>query len=210
MVELVRNGRVVERHFPEDAAERPAPLPGRVLCRLRYGWGPWAALGLGRVCDWDLDVRLSGGRFADALPCFQSAPFDEQRRDRLRVESPTHLRLTSHTTRVDAFAEDPTKAVILDVDATAADAELTLELRSPAEMKVVTPLRELQRDNRIHFTGPFTSECFLLERLVGPSDSTATLRWHDRRPGQKAADWYYVRVLQHNNQMAWSSPVWVG
>jgi hypothetical protein len=210
MIELVRSGRVIERHFPEDTAIRPAPLPGRVQCRLRYGWGPWAALGLGRVCDWEMDIRITGGRFVDALPCFQSAPYDENRRDRLRAVSPTHLQLASHTTRVDAFAEDPTKAVILEIDATDADAALTLELRSPMRVTITTPLRELQRDNRLHFTGPFTSECLLLERLVAPSECTATLRWHDRRPGRKAADWYYVRVQQHNNQMAWSSPIWVG
>jgi hypothetical protein len=157
-----------------------------------------------------MDLRLAGGRFTDVLPCFQSAPYDEARRDRLRAVSPTHLTLASHTTRVDAFAEDPTKAVILEIDATDADAALTLELRSPMKATITTPLRELQRDNRIHFTGPFTSECLLLERLVGPSECTATLRWHDRRPGRKEADWYYVRVQQHNNQMAWSSPIWVG
>ena len=45
--------------------------------------------------------------------------------------------------------------------------------------------------------------------LVGPSESSATLRWHDRRPGRGSADWDYVRVLQNNNQMAWSSPVFI-
>lgn len=210
MIELVRNGRVIERHFPEDTATRPAPLPGRVKCRLRYGWGPWAALDLGRTCDWDIDVRLEGGRFVNAIPCFQAGPFDEDRRDRLRVEDPTHLHLVSHTSRVNAFAEDPTKAVILEIDANRADARLTVDVKSPAAQKVVAPLRDLQRDNQIHFTGPFTAESFLLERLVGPSESSAAIRWHDRRPGRKKADLYYVRVLQHNNQMAWSSPVWVG
>ena len=35
MIELVRNGHVIKRHFPEDTAVRPAPLPGQVNCRLR-------------------------------------------------------------------------------------------------------------------------------------------------------------------------------
>jgi hypothetical protein len=60
MVELVRNGKVIERHFPEDHVSGPMKLPGRAKCRLQYGWGPWAALGLGRTCDWDLTVTIGG------------------------------------------------------------------------------------------------------------------------------------------------------
>ena len=209
-IELVRNGRVIERHFPEDTAQRPAALPGRIKCRLRYGWGPWGALDLGRVCDWDMTIRVSGGKFVNAVPCFQSAPFDERRRDRLRVSSPHELHLVSHTTRVNAYSEDPTKAVILEIDVDRPDAALTIDLKSPSNQLETTSLKYLQEDNTIYFTGTFTSESFMLQRLVGPSESSATLRWHDQRRERTAADWYFVRVLQHNNQMAWSSPVWVG
>ncbi len=210
MIELVRNGRVIERHFPEDTATTPAALPGRVQCRIRYGWGPWAALNLGRICDWKMGIRIHGGRFLNATPCFQTAPFDEDRRDRLRVVSPVELQLVSHTSRIQAFAEDPTKAIILEIEATDADATLAVDVRSPTELKANTALRDLQDDNQIHFTGPFTAESFMLERLVGPSESNATICWRDRRPDRSESDWYYIRVLQHNNQMAWSSPIWVG
>ncbi|MEO2049789.1 MAG: DUF3604 domain-containing protein [Pirellulales bacterium] len=209
-IELIRNGRVIERHFPEDTAVIPAALPGRVKCRLRYGWGPWGALDLGRICDWNMKILLDGGRFIQATPCFQAAPFSEQRRDRLHAVSANELHLVSHTTRVKAYAEDPTKAVILEMDIDHPDASLTIELKSPSQQKKTTTLKYLQRDNTIHFTGPFTAESFMLERIVGPSESRATIRWHDQRAGQSEADWYYVRVLQHNNHMAWSSPVWVG
>ena len=210
MIELVRSGQVIERHFPEDTATRPAAIPGGVQCRLRYGWGPWGALDLGRVCDWEMHVRISGGTFTRVLPCFQSAPFDEDRRDQLRVINDRHLHLISNTSRVAAFAEDPTKAIILDIDATDPNAALTVELIRPGKQVEVTSLRVLQKDNRIYFTGPFTHESFMLERLVGPSERTAMLRWNDRRPQHDQSDWYYVRVQQHNNHMAWSSPIWIG
>ncbi len=209
VIELIRNGRVIQRHFPEDTASRPATLPGNVQCRLRYGWGPWGDLSLGRICDWEMNIQIEGGRFVDAIPCFQSAPFDEERRDRLRVIDAAQLQLHSHTTRVKAFAQDPTKAVILEIEATHPEAALTVKLRHPTATTVTAPLSKLQHDNQIHFTGPFTSESFMLERLVGPSERTATLRWEDHRSGEQA-DWYYVRVQQHNNHMAWSSPIWVG
>jgi len=75
MIELVRNGKVIERHFPEDTAT-PVKLPGRAKCRVQYGWGPWAALDLGRTCRWDMTLSLDRGKFLQALPCFQSAPFE--------------------------------------------------------------------------------------------------------------------------------------
>ena len=39
-IELIRNGRVIQRHFPEDERS-DVKLPGRAKCRIRYGWGPW-------------------------------------------------------------------------------------------------------------------------------------------------------------------------
>ncbi|MEX0716841.1 MAG: hypothetical protein WD066_09650 [Planctomycetaceae bacterium] len=207
-IELVRNGRVIERHFPEDHAEEPVRLPGIVKCRLQYGWGPWGELALDRICDWDMTVRIDGGKFVRALPCYQCSPFDENRRDRLEFLSDTELRLRSPTTRAQAYAEDPTKAVVLEIDGTA-DATLTVALRSPSEQTISRKLVSLADDNHVEFTGVFTSESLILNRLIGPSEYSATVRWRDRR-GADDADWYYVRVTQHNGHMAWSSPIWVG
>lgn len=214
MIELIRNGRVIERFFPEDEANTPVRLPGRAKCRVQYGWGPWAALNLGRICHWDMALTLEGGRFRRALGCFQSAPFHENLRDVLKVVSPTELHLRSSTTREQCYAEDPTKAVVCELEG-GPRALLSLRLRKPVEQVVRARLSELARDNVVTFTGRFTSESFIVHRLVGPSEYSATLRWTDSRdPGARdstdGADWYYVRVTQHNGHLAWSSPIWVG
>jgi hypothetical protein len=208
MIELIRNGRVIERHFPEDHADVPLKLPGRAKCRIQYGWGPWAALDLGRTCLWDMTVRLDGGRFVRALPCFQSAPYDEKLRDKLQVVSPNELRVESNTSRVQCFAEDPTKSIICELDG-GPDSVLSIQLRQPVEQTVRARLADLIEDNVVTFTGVFTSESYIIHRLVGPSEYSATIRWQDRRAADKP-DWYYVRVTQHNGHMAWSSPIWVG
>jgi hypothetical protein len=208
-LELVRNGRVIERHFPEDQVTEPLKLPGRAKCRIQYGWGPWAALGLDRVCDWNLEVHIKGGKFHRALGCFQSAPFGEALRDRLQMVSETEVHLQSPTTRKDCFAEDPTKSLVLELEG-GPDAVLSVRLRSPAEKVLHARLADLIDDNVVEFTGGFTTESLILHRLVGPSEYAATVRWHDRRPGSAKGDWYYVRVIQHNGQLAWSSPIWVG
>jgi hypothetical protein len=208
-VELIRNGRVIQRHFPEDHIEGPVTLPGVVKCRLQYGWGPWADLNLGRICDWEMTVNIDGGKFLRALPCFQTAPFDEDRRDKLQFVSETELHLQSATTRVGCYGEDPTKSLVMELDGKP-DSVLTVQLKSPTEQTVSAKLCDLIDDNRVEFTGVFTSESLILSRLLSPSEYTATLRWNDQKKDPTGSDWYYVRVTQHNGQMAWSSPVWVG
>ncbi|MCA9121513.1 MAG: DUF3604 domain-containing protein [Planctomycetaceae bacterium] len=207
MIELVRSGRVIERHFPEDQ-RRDVKLPGRAKCRIQYGWGPWAALDLGRTCRWDISVHLDKGRFLQAVPCFQSGPYEEEMRDRLRVVSPRELHLQSFTSRVQCYAEDPTKAIVCEIDG-GPDSTLTLRLRQPIEQTVSARLADLIDDNLVTFTGVFTSESYIVNRLVGPSEYGVRLRWSDQRQNADS-DWYYVRVTQHNGQLAWSSPIWVG
>lgn len=208
MVELLRNNRVIERHFPEDELEPEYRFPARAKCRIQYGWGPWADLNMGRICKWDMTIRLDRGRILRALACFQSAPFEEDLRDTMRLVSPRQVHLSSNTTRENCYAEDPTKAVILTLEA---DPEATLEvaLEQPSKQVIRTPVGKLLEDNVVSFTGVFTSESLIIHRLVSPDEYAASIRWHDRRSTDES-DFYYVRVTQSNGHLAWSSPIWVG
>ena len=113
------------------------------------------------------------------------------------------------TARSGAYREDPTKAVVCDFEAKP-DAELTVEVRTPATKTVTARVRDLVESNFVTLMGGFPSESFILERLVSPSESNARIRWQDRRERGAAADYYYVRVRQHNGHVAWASPVCVG
>jgi hypothetical protein len=44
--------------------------------------------------------------------------------------------------------------------------------------------------------------------VARPEGSSAEFTWVDRNP-EKRESWYYVRVIQADRQMAWSSPMWV-
>ena len=209
MIELVRNGRAIEGHFPEDDITGPLQLPGRGKCRLQYGWGPWAALSLGRTCPWDIVVRIEGGKFLRAVGCFQSVPFGENLRDKLHFVSETKIHLQSNTTRAQCFAEDPAKALVCELEG-GAKAVLTVQLKKPVEQVVRAALEDLISENVVTFTDVVTSESYIMHRLVAKSEYSATIRWRDRRPAEEGPDWYYVRVTQHNGQKVWSSPVWVG
>jgi hypothetical protein len=209
MVELLRNGRVIQRYFPEDHVTGPVALPGPAKCRIRYGWGPWGLLALDRVCHWDMTIRLRGGTFQRVYGCFQHVPFGESFRDKLTVVSPTELRLQSPTARAGAYREDPTKAVVCDLTG-GPDAELSVHVHQPSQQVVTAKLRDLVQSNVVTIAGRFPSESFIIERLVGPSESSARIRWQDRRPRGSTPDYYYVRVRQYNGHHAWASPIWVG
>jgi hypothetical protein len=210
MIELIRNGRIIKRHFPEDDITAPLTLPSRAKCRIQYGWGPWAALSLGRICDWDMTITIEGGRFAGVKRCFQCGPFSEDLRDKLRLISEHEIHLQSFTSREECFAEDPTKSIICDIEVNP-EAKLTVTLSQPSNRIIEMPLEDLIEDNVIDFTGVFTSESLIVHRLVAPGEYSAHIQWEDHQASfeQKHTDWYYVRVRHHNGHLAWSSPLWV-
>lgn len=209
MVELVKNGRVIRRHFPEDDAPESTAVPARSKIRLQYGWGPWAAVDLTRVCDWDMRLRIENGRFEQVQGYFQAGPYEEDRRDRLQRVSDRELHLRSFTSRREAFLEDPTKSLVCEVVADP-DARLVVELSEPSSLERKIPLQQLTSENDVTFTGVFTSESFIVHRLARPEEYAVRVSWDDDAPDNGDGDWYYVRVRQHNGELAWSSPIWIG
>ena len=206
-IDVIKNGRVIGRYFPEDDARPEGPWPGEALCRLEFGWGPWAALDMARVCDWDVTATISNGKLLAATPCYQSGPYEEDRRNRILKFSDTSCRFQLYTSRKQAFEERATNSIILHV-AGGRDAVLKLRLAKPAQMEFSRSLGALAENNEVEFTGPFTSESFVVHRLVTPDLFRARHVFTDRGTrGQ--TDWYYVRVTQTNGHQAWISPFWV-
>jgi len=206
MVEIVKNNRVLHRHFPEDAADLERPFSGPVLCRIEFGWGPWAALGIPRVADWVMTARLEGGRFGRYMPCFQSGPMDEERRNKVLEFGDDVCRWQSYTSRAGCFAETPTNAVVFEIEG-GPDAALNLELESPSTKSFRYRLGDLMTSSEIEFTADFPCESLLIHRLVPETMYATRMEIHDKGTTD---DFYYVRVTQANGQMAWSSPIWIG
>ena len=206
MIEVLKNNRVIHRYFPEDHADASDPFAGPVKCRIEFGWGPWTALGIPRTADWLLEARVEGSRFRSYMPCFQSGPMDEERRNRVLEFGGNLCRWQSYTRRDGCFAEIPTNALVLEMDAMA-DGVLYLEMESPVRRKYRYELSELAASSQIAFTGDFPCESLIAHRLVPEAMSAASFEFKDTGDDD---DYYYVRVTQANGHMAWSSPIWVG
>ena len=73
---------------------------------------------------------------------------------------------------------------------------------------MVQTLGQLARSGEELFTGPFPREAVLLHRLVWNEHYHTAYTMLDTDEGART-NWYYLRVVQANGQMAWSSPIWV-
>lgn len=206
-VEVLRNNRVIHREHPIDLAVGTSCWEQPVLCRIEFGWGPWGDLQMARICDWQFNVALNEGKILNATGCFQSGPFDEERRNRLTLLDDSSFQVISYTSRIQAYEERATNAIVLEIQGTPRT-ELKLTMIQPVEMMMTKSLGQLVESSDVEFTGPFTTESILFHRIVFSRNYITEFKHIDKQQS-KSVDWYYVRVVQSNGSLAWSSPIWV-
>ncbi|MBI4873746.1 MAG: DUF3604 domain-containing protein [Acidobacteria bacterium] len=206
-VEVLKNNRVIHRDFPMDREPGARSWERPVLVRFEYGWGPWPALGIGGTADWDIRIRVEGGKLEDVQPCFQSGPLEEGRRDRIFERTAAGARVQSFTALRQQFEDVSQKAVVLKLRG-GPGTRLTFDLSAPKRVSLASTLGELAESGEALFTAEFPRESALVHRLVFEDHYRTAFTVRDRGDGRQA-DWYYVRVVQANGQLAWSSPIWV-
>jgi hypothetical protein len=206
-VEILKNNRVLHRAFPMDLVTGQGSWNRPVLLRFEYGWGPWPALNMERVCDWDFRIGIEQGALEALQTCFGSGPYDEARRDRIAERSEHHVRVQSFTALRDQFEDNSTKGIVLRVNG-GPDTRITIKLQSPSGVTLSRTFRELAESGEMVYTGDFPKESGMFHRLVFQEHYQTSYSVPDVDEGNTDS-WYYVRVVQANNQYAWSSPIWV-
>ncbi len=206
VVEVIQDGRVVHRAYAEDRTAPEAMFGSPMQVRLEWGWGPWGALALDRICDWALEIHVERGRLARFFPCLQSMPFDEQRRHRFERTGEAGLAIRSYTARQNAYRENPNQSVVLEIEG-GVDTTLALSVTEPVEKRSTHALSDLARGSESLFTGPFPKESYQWHRLVPRAASSLSGRCTlDVPAGRSHA---YLRARQKNGHMAWGSPVFM-
>ena len=206
VVEVIQDGHVVHRAYANDAVDADAAFAHPVQVRLEWGWGPWGALALDRVCDWAMQVGIAQGRILRHFPCLQSMPFDEQRRHRFEPTVDGGLSIRSYTARHQAWRENPNQSVVLELQA-GPDSVLELALTEPAQQTTSTRLGDLFLGSHNLFTGSFPKEGYQWHRLLPLAASSLSSRCTLAVPRQPSH--VYLRVRQKNGHMAWASPVFL-
>jgi len=207
-VEVLRNNRVIHRDHPVDRVTDRDSWKKPVMCRIEYGWGSGGAVREENIFDWEFSVGIENGEILEATPCFQSGPFDEDRRDTLSRAGENRYTVQSYTSRSNAYEERATKGVILKLNATP-ETQLTVDIGQPVRKQVSKSMGELAESSDVAFTGEFTSPSMLFHRITFAEHYETAFEVEDNRK-PIADDWYYVRVQQSNGSLAWSSPIWVG
>ncbi|HEX7052308.1 MAG TPA: hypothetical protein VF211_00060 [Burkholderiales bacterium] len=207
VVEVIQDGRVVQRFFPEESFPGKDAHGKPVQVRLEWGWGPWGALALERICDWRMEVSVEGGRIARFFPCLQSMPFDEQRRHRFQRKGEGALAIRSYTSRRNAYRENPNQSVVLEIEG-GPETALGLSLEAPCVQKSRHTLQELARGSVNRFTGPFPAEGWQWHRLVPLAASSLEGRCTLDVPAGRRS-YAYLRARQKNGHVAWASPVFM-
>ena len=89
-----------------------------------------------------------------------------------------------------------------------AQTRLKLAFEAPRRVEFAQTLGQLAESNEPVFTADFPHESALVNRVVFEDNYRTSFTVRDSDAG-KETNWYYVRVVQANGQMAWSSPIWV-
>jgi hypothetical protein len=206
VVELIQDGRIVHRAFADDQSTLDRALEAPVQLRLEWGWGPWGALALDRICDWAMRVDIDEGRLLRFFPCLQSMPFDENRRHRFERAGDAGLAIRSYTARQNAYRENPNQSVVLEIEG-GERTRVSVAMTEPVEQQSAATLSQLHRGSQNLFTGPFPKEGFQWHRLVPLSNSSLAGRCLLDVPPQRSH--VYLRARQRNGHVAWGSPVFM-
>ena len=205
-LEVVRNTEVIHVR-PQPPVTSQAP-EGKFVARLRVEWG-WGGLGSGGFFDWAGAMRVRGGDIRRAIPLFQCADHDEERRNLITDLSDRECAWRSYTTRTNAWKGIATNSIVFEVEGDA-DTALAFEFECDGSAAFEVKLGELLRGNVVRKTSSvFTAPSILISRALTPAEYVVSGSFEDDRPGREA-DAYYLRVTQRNGQMAWTSPVFVG
>ena len=160
-----------------------------------------------RVCDWDFEITLENGLLEEFQTCFQSGPLEEGRRDRIVERSERHLRVRSFTALRQQLDDVSTKGVVLKVHG-GPETRVIITLKAPTSVSLEQTFKQLAESGEMLFTGDFPKESAMLHRLVFHDHYYTTCQATDTDDGA-GVNWYYLRVIQANGQMALSSPIWM-
>ncbi|MCZ4312126.1 hypothetical protein O4H66_01810 [Comamonadaceae bacterium G21597-S1] len=206
VVEVIQDGHVVHRAYAQDPVDMAQAFAAPVQLRLEWGWGPWGALALDRICDWEMRLTVENGRLLRHFPCLQSMPFDEQRRHRFEPAGDNALAIRSYSARQNAYRENPNQSVVLELQA-GADTVLDLAMTAPVAQQTRARLADLHAGSQHHFTGEFPKEAYQWHRLLPVGSSAVQGRCQLPVPASRSH--VYLRVRQKNGHMAWVSPVFL-
>ena len=106
--------------------------------------------------------------------------------------------------QVDDYSQ---KAIVMRIQGDAST-RITARCTKPKPCHLTQTFGQLEESNEMLFTDKFPWESAMFHRLVFAPNYESQFTVEDEDGGEQV-NWYYVRVVQANGELAWSSPIWV-
>ena len=208
-VELLKNGNRVVLIEPEpdwDEVASAAVLSAKL--RVEWGWGS-----KDKTLHWDGRLRLLDGEIRHVQPCFRGDPIlspDDFQDDPEGVphqvveQTDTEVRWRSMTRGNPTVRHANTQALVLSV-VMPRDAKVALEVNGRTFEHT---LDELIEGARVTMLRGVITEAVRVGAVPDYGNSVQAA-YEDGAEPEQEVEYYQVRVRQHNDQWAWSSPIWV-
>jgi len=217
-IDIIKNNQILH------SFTRPAGSAGSEGVRIRFRfmveWG-WDCRG---EREWHCRLAVPHGRILQAIPCYRGSASDRVGRG-ITGLSECHCEWRSRTQQLKY-------GTVFRKFADALALELECDLKAPLQFSFrcngmerslrLSPLDILrgstvqymedipQTNNGAHWRAMKTCAKIKVHRGYRLRELTLHLTHEEETaPPTRATDFYYVRVIQQNGQMAWSSPIWV-
>lgn len=212
-VELVRNGRVIRRFFPDSNIAASTQQGQDFRLRITWGWGRNTV-----PVGWDGRLDLQGGRITDCESLFSGqsvvAPQAEEERGSgnlledvdlphsILESTADHVCWRSITMGNKTMRHETTQGLSLGLHAPLS-ARIVIEVNGHSFEHA---LGELLGRGRSHFLNGWLSEAIRIGPLVPIHETTVEAEFRDLP--DRETDVYRINVAQKNDQWAWLSPIW--
>lgn len=201
-IDVLHNNQLIHREtiFPTPVTE------GIFKIYLEVGWGEQDG-----AFDWDVSVEIQNGTLQDVEPRFRGiGPTDNPAEDtefayhHLNQEEANRVSFQTKTRKNASLHTASTEGICITVEGTADTTIAAIVNGREHTLK----LADLFTGARTFYTGGFVSPAICFHRAVPMTEFAHDFTFtHQHHSTQR--DWYTIRVRQHNNQWAWSSPIWV-
>jgi len=202
-VELNKNGYSLARWCGDNLA---AASGANLLLRIEWGWD---SLSSQHLTTWTIQGTLENGRLVRVTPCLAGGGASTEQVNLLHVLSATSFAVDSYTSRMNPL---PTNSAVLEVEA-GRECRLALAISGQHpkgglfQVSCKVGMDALDGNDRsLSIFDSFSAPRVRIGPALNKGKLCLAAEFVDAEPGEK--DFYFVKVVQKNGHLAWSSPIW--
>jgi hypothetical protein len=229
-IQIIKNGKVIYTYFHYEKKFEPKGEI-RVKIRLQCGWGPTSFYGFKnlRVKELSGSFKVSDGEIISVEPCYTYfgqkvkfvSPNEYNFKFKIQPRTPLDPLTTQHhrTNLQGAIFEikaHPESSITIQVNAKTVEFSLKEAIERERLIALIDEAKLAIQDNfglrpeEIENPDIFWHNAW----KIRVSKAVPFERYHAKvnyidNENQEGENYYYVRVIQSNGQMAWSSPIWI-